>query len=111
MGRYLDSIRGRLESDSAAMGVSKASVDEFLSKAANNVNFISSGPMSMSGDRMPFARPTLAEMEPLAKALGLDREGGWVGVWKTMARERDRLCRFVSLSYPLTLLPVKQRRG
>lgn len=57
---------------------------------------LSTGPMSMSGDRRPWVRPVMSHMDPLAAALGLDKEGGWKEVWRTMDQNRSRLCQLVS---------------
>lgn len=78
--------------------VEKAKLEEALTKHLRNLNPISTGPVSFSGKGVPFVRPQLDHMLPLAVALGLEKEEGWREAWRKMAREREDLCKLVSLS-------------
>lgn len=83
--------------------VEKAKLEEALTKHLRNLNptvvrHISTGPVSFSGKGVPFVRPQLDHMLPLAVALGLEKEEGWREAWRKMAREREDLCKLVSLS-------------
>lgn len=80
-------------------GIASASeIEDFKQRARANpecINLVHSGPTSWSGG-LPYVKPTIEQFDPLAKALGLDREGGWKSVWKEMEQNRERLCKLVS---------------
>jgi len=74
-----------------------AAMRSILSRNGDTLH-ISTGPMSMSNKGiLAFARPQMSHMQPLAAALGLDREEGWKEVWRTMDRTRAQLCKMVRL--------------
>lgn len=97
MARYREVLQQATLEGAQRAGLDRTEAERFIREHADkDIDYISSGPVTFMPNGLPFVRPQLSHMEPLAKALGLDREGGWVDVWKTMGRERKRLCDLVS---------------